>query len=158
MAKLPPNFSWQKYQEEPQDSREQFQFQLQSMYNGISNSANAIIDDESFFLRERQTSFTWVNGQPIFTKTLPTSAWTAAGTSNVIPLGITSNFTVIDMVCCISDGSLFSSNTLLLPHLDVGGGGGSISIVRNGENIVLTSGGVNRSAYSGFVTVYYIKN
>lgn len=158
MSKLQPNFSWQKYEGKPEDQKEQFQYQLQSQHILVSNSINATIDDESFFTRERQTSFTWVNNKPIYTKTIATSAWTGGGITNTIPLGITGNFTIIDIVCCISDGALSSSNTLLLPNVDTAVAANEISIARTGTNIVLTSGGTNRAAYSGYVTVYYIKN
>lgn len=158
MGKLQPNFSWQKYEGKAEDQKEQFQYQLQSQHIQVANSVNATIDDESFFTRERQTSFTWVDNKPIWTKTLPTSTWGGGGTTNIIPLGITGNFTVIDIVCCISDGALSSSNTLLLPHVDPAVAANEVSIVRNGTNIVITSGGTNRTAYSGYVTVYFIKN
>lgn len=154
--KLQPNFSYQAFQGKPEDEKEQFLFQMQREHIVVANSINSTIDDLTFFTRERITSFLWVNNQPIWTKTIATSAW-AAGTVNTIPLGITGDFTVIDMVCCISDGTLSSSNTLLLPHLDVAVAANSVSIVRNGTNIILTSGGTNRSAYSGYVTVYFIK-
>ena len=108
-------------------------------------------------MRERQTSFAWVNNNAIWTLTTPTSAWTAAGTVNTIPLAIVGNFTVIDIVCCISDGTLSTSNTLLMPHVDPANAANEIAIVRNGTNIILRSGGTDRSAYSGYVTVYYIK-
>lgn len=156
--KLQPNFSWQKYEGKPEDQGEQFQHQLQQQHIQVSNSVNATIDDESFFTRERMTSFTWVDNKPIWTKTIVTSTWGGGGTTNTIPLGITGDFTVIDMVCCISDGALSSSNTFLLPHIDVAVAANEVSIVRNGTNIVLTSGGTNMSAYSGYVTVYFIKN
>lgn len=157
MSKLQTNFSWQKYEGKPEDQREQFQYQLQQQHILVSNALNATVDDMSFWTRERQTGYTWVNNRPVYTKTLATVAWTAGGTQNVIPLGITGNFTVVNMVCCISDGTLSSSNTLLMPHLDVVVAN-QVSIVRNGTNVVLSSGGSNRSAFSGYVTVYYIKN
>ncbi len=155
--KLQPNFSWQKYEGQPEDQRQQFQFQLQQQHILVANALNATIDDESYFLRERMTAFTWINNKPIWTKTLPTVAW-VGGTVNTIPLGITGNFTVIDMQCCLSDGDLSSSSTLLLPNLDVTTAANEISIIRVGTDIILTSGGTNRSAFSGFVTVYFIKN
>lgn len=157
MSKLQPNFSWQKYEGKPEDQREQFQYQLQQQHILVSNALNATVDDMSFWTRERQTGYTWVNNRPVYTKTLATVAWTAVGTQNVIPLGITGNFTVINMVCCISDGALSSSNTLLMPHLDLVAAN-QVSIVRNGTNVVLSSGGADRSAFSGYLTVYYIKN
>lgn len=158
MSKLQPNFSWQKYQGTSQDQENQFQYQLQNEHILVANAVNATIDDESFFTHERQTSFVWVTGKPIWTKTLATVAWTAVGTINTIPLGITGDFTVIDMVCCISNGNLSSSNTLLLPNLDVAVAANEVSIKRTGTNIVITSGGTDYSTYSGYVTVYFIKN
>ncbi len=158
MGKLQPNFSWQKYEGKPEDQQEQFQFQLQQQHILVANTVNSTIDDESFFTRERMTSFTWVNNKPIWTKTIATSTWAGGGTTNTTPLGITGDFTVIDIVCCISNGALSTSTTLLLPHIDVAVAANQISIVRSGTNIVLTSGGTNRSAYSGYVTVYFIKN
>jgi hypothetical protein len=158
MGKLQPNFSWQKYEGKPEDQQEQFQHQLQQQHILVANTVNSTIDDESFFTRERMTSFTWVNNKPVWTKTIAISAWAGGGTTNTIPLGITGDFTVIDMVCCISNGALSTSNTLLLPHIDVAVAANQISIVRSGTNIVLTSGGTNRSTYSGYVTIYFIKN
>lgn len=158
MGKLQPNYSWQKYEGKPEDQKEQFQYQLQNQHVQVANSVNATIDDLSFTtVKERQTSFAWVDNRPIWKKTLATVAWTVGGTVNAIPLGITGNFTVIYMQCCISDGVLSSSNTLLLPHLDVTVAANSISIVRNGNNVVLSSGGANRSGFSGYLTVYYVK-
>lgn len=155
--KLQPNFSWQKYEGKPEDQKEQFQYQLQNQHIQVANTTNSTIDDLSFFARERQTSFTWVDGRPIWTKTLATVAWTAVGTINTIPTRITGNFTVIDLVCCISNGSLSSSTTLLLPNLDTASATAEISIKRVGTNIILTSGGDDYSAFSGYVTVYFIK-
>lgn len=158
MSKLQPNFSWQKYEGKPEDQKEQFQYQLQSQHILVANALNTTIDDLSYWTRERQTSFVWVNNKPVWTKTLATQAWTAGGTLNTIPLGITGNFTVVNIICCISDGTLSSSNTLPLPYIDTAVPANDISMVRVGTNIVLTSGGTNRSAFSGYVTVYFIKN
>lgn len=153
MGKLQPNFSWQKYEGKSEDQQQQFQYQLQSQHIQVANSVNATIDDESFFLRERQTSFVWVNNKAIWTITAPTSAWTAGGTVNTIPLAIKGSFTVIDIACCISSGT----TTLLMPNLDVSVAANDISIKTVGTNVILTSGGTNYSAYSGYVTVYYTK-
>lgn len=158
--KLQPNFSWQKYEKNAEDQQEQFQYQLQQEHILIANSVNATIDDESFFTRERMTAFTWVNNKPIFTKTLlvPGGAGWVAGVLNTVPTGITAaNFTVIDLVCCISDGTTAASTTLSLPHLDTVAAN-IITIVRVGTDIIIASGGTNRSAFSGYVTVYYIKS
>jgi len=156
--KLQPNFSWQKYEGQPEDQKQQFQYQLQNQHIQVSNAVNATIDDLSFFTRERQTAFTWVNNKPILTKTLPTSSWVAVGTLNAIPLGISGDFTVIDMVCCISNGTVSASDTLLLPHIDGLVLANSLAIVRNGTTVNLISAGADRSAFSGYLTVYYIRS
>lgn len=160
MGKLQPNFSWQKYEGKPEDWEEQFQYQLQNQHIQVSNSVNATIDDESFFTRERQTSFTWVNSKPIFTKTLATVSWTGVGTVNTIPMGITgytTSFQIVGITGWIADGTATASNTYTLPYVDAVTAANSIGIARNGTNIVLTSGGTNYSAWSGYITIYYIK-
>lgn len=154
--KLQPNFSWQKYEGEPEDQRTQFQKQLQSQHKVTANSVNSTLDDLSFWERERQTSYTWVNGKPIWTLTTQIAPWVGGTVSSTL-LNITGNFVIVDIVCCISDGALSTSNTLLLPHLDVGVPANEISIVRNMLGINIISGGANRSAYTGYVTVYYYK-
>src|SRR5260221_129240 len=134
--KLQPNFSWQKYEGSEEDQKSQFQYQLMQQHVVVANSTNSTIDDLSFWTRERQTSYTWVNNLPIYTLSRVTVAW-AGGTVNTIPLGIVGNFVIVDMVCCISDGTLSTSNTLLLPNLDVANPANEISIIRNGTSIIL---------------------
>jgi hypothetical protein len=151
--KLQPNFSWQKYEGKPEDQANQFQYQLQSMHLNTSNAINTTIDDLSFWTRERPTAFTWVDNKPIYTKTIVTQNWTAGGTVNTIPTGIIGSFYLINMVCVISNGTI----SLLMPNLDVAVAANNISIVRNGTDIILTSGGTNYSTYSGYVTIYYTK-
>lgn len=158
MAKLQPNFSWQKYEGKEENQKEQFQYQLQQEHIVVANSVNATISDLSFFTTERKTSFSWMNNKYIYTKTIPTSAWTAVGTVNTIPLGINGDFSIINWTCWISNGTLSTSTTLLLPNVDVAVAANEISIVRNGTNVILTSGGTDYSAYTGDLTVYYIKN
>lgn len=161
--KVQPNFSFQKYEGKSEDQNQQFQKQLSQEHIVVSNAINATIDDLSFWTKERQTSYTWVDLTPVYTQTFATVAWTVGGTVNVIPMNIKTTapltgFVVRDIVCCISNGTASSSDTLLLPHIDVSVAANEISIVRNGQNIVITSGGTDRSAYSGYVTVYYTKN
>src|SRR5689334_20582789 len=85
--KLQPNFSWQKYEGEPEDQRQQFQYQLQNQHIQVANSVNATIDDESFFTRERMTSFTWTDGKAIWKKTI--SGTIAAPGLTTVAHGIT---------------------------------------------------------------------
>lgn len=152
--RLQPTFSFQKYESENMTRDEQFQHQLQQQHILVANAINTTIGDLSYYSTERRTDFLWVfKNKPIWTITAATVAWTSVGTVNTIPLNISGGFTVVDMVCCISSGT----STLLMPNLDVSTAANSISIVRNGANVILTSGGTDYSAYSGYVTVYYTK-
>lgn len=155
--KLQPNFSYQKYEADTEEK--QFIYQMQREHIVVANAINATIDDCSYFTRERPTAFTWVNNKPIWTKTLPTSAWITAGTVNNIPIGIEGDYTIIEMTGCISNGNLASSISLILPHINITTPATSnISIFRNGDNLALRSAGDDRSAYSGYITIKFIKN
>jgi hypothetical protein len=161
MGKLQPNFSWQKYEGKPEDQKEQFQYQLQSQHILVANSINATINDLSYYTQERQTSFLWINNTPIFTQTFAIQSWTAAGTSNVINMnigGYKNGFQVINMFCCLSNGTSESSVTKSLPFIDLATPANNVSIVRNGQSIQINTGGTDYSSFSGYVTVYYIKN
>lgn len=153
--KLQPNFSWQKYEGKPESQKEQFQFQLQKQHILVANAINTTIDDLSFWTNERQTVFTWINGQRIYTKSLLVT-WAGGGLTATMATGIVGNFVIVDIVCAISDGTLSTSNTLSLPHIDLTVAANEVSIERIGTNIVINAG-VDRSAYTGYVTIYYYK-
>lgn len=166
MTKLQPNFAWQKYEGKKDDEKEQFQYQLQVEHAIVANSVNASIDDLSYITFNqsgvekavsRATSWAWVNTAQIYKIVLPTVPWTSVGTLMTIPIPVTGNFQVIFMQCCLSDGKLSSSNTVNLPHLDVITPANSIGWVRNGTSIFIGSGGTDYSAFSGYVTLYYIQ-
>lgn len=160
--KLQPNFSWQKYEGKPEDQKDQFQYQLMAQHIQVANSVNATIDDASFWLRERQTAFTWVTGQAIYTQTYATTPWTGVGTVNTIPLGLTGGpkgqLRIIGITCFIDNGTTTSSTTLPVPYIDVTISANSIQLQRVGQNVVITSGGTDYSTYSGYVTIYYVKS
>lgn len=150
--KLQPNFSWQKYEGAPEDKEEQFQNQLQQQHIQVANSVNATIDDESYWTRERQTSFTWINGKPIFTKTVILVAWTGGGTVNTFSLGIV-NSTVIDYKCVVTDGN----DVLLVPNVDFTNPADELSIIITSGTVTINSAGTVRTNATGYVTVYYTK-
>src|ERR1700733_8109797 len=81
MAKLQPQFSWQKYEGQPEDQKQQFQYQLQQHHVLISNSINATIDDISYFSRQRATSETWIDNRQIYKLTLSGTIVGSADTS-----------------------------------------------------------------------------
>jgi hypothetical protein len=168
MGRVQPNFSWQKYEQGKEDATEQFQYQLQHQYVVIANGINGTVRDLSYYLTERVTDFTWVNGQPVWTLTVATVAWEAVGTTNTIPLNIEPVPTkknplinyplvIISMIGTINNGDAFSNTTLPLPNLDVTTAANSIQIQENDGDIILTSGGTDYSAYSGYITIYYTK-
>lgn len=154
--KLQPNFSWQKYEGEDQNQKNQFQFQLQYQHTLVSNAINTTIDELSYWTKERQTGFTWIDLRPIYTISIPSGSLPAVG-SITVATGISGPFTVISIEACVSNGALAASNTLPLPYLDVAVAANSIGIVRNGTNIVITTGGTDYSAYSGYITLNYVK-
>ena len=130
-----------------------FQYEMAQEHILVANTTNATIDDASYFTKPRQTSFTWVNGRAIYTITLATGALSAGATT--VATGISGNFLVVDLKGTVSNSTMSSGLTLPLPYLDVAVAANNISLVRNGTNIVITSGGTNYSAYSGWVTAYY---
>jgi hypothetical protein len=151
--KLQPNFSWQKYEGKPEDQKEQFQYQLQQQHIVVSNSVNATIDDLSFWTRERQTSYTWVDSKPVYTKTVALVAWTVGGTVNTFSLGISGAFKVINIMCVISDGT----TTLPVPNVDFTTPANELSIAIVSGTVTITSNGTDMSAFTGYVTIYYTK-
>ena len=181
MGKLQPNFSF-KYNKEPttqrysKDSRgivsgapkdqagnsaaasqdeTRFQYELAQEHVQVANSVNATIDDSSYFTSPRQTSFTWVNGAAIYTLTLATGALNAGTTT--LATGISGNFLVVGLKGAVSNSLMSSGLTLPLPYVDPVTAANSIGLLRQGTNILITSGGTNYSAYSGWVTIYYIQ-
>ncbi len=149
--KLQPVFSWQKYEGEAEVMQEQFQYQLGQEYTLVANAVNATIDDESFFLRERMTSFLWVNGKPIWKVTVPV-VWAGGGLLSTNALPISGAFVVVDMFSVLSDGTTQKP----VPYVDIAALANQINIAVVGTNVVLTSG-INQSAFLGYVTVYYTK-
>lgn len=152
--KLQPNFSWQKYEGKPEDQKNQFQYQLQQQHVLVSNAINTTIDDLCYWNKERPTTFTWVDGKQIFTKTLPLQSWTAVGTVNTIPHGIDGTFTIFLFTGFVTS---LATTQFPLPYVDAVNAANSIGMKRVTTNIILTSGGTDRSAFTGYVTIYYVK-
>lgn len=155
MGKLQPNFSWQKYEGKPEDEREQFQHQLQRMHIVIANTTNATIDDVSFFAKERQTSFTWLDNKPIYTKTF-TATLTIAGVNNIAH-GITGIKTVIGLFGSAQDAATGFSKAIPLPYVDTSSVSNQISLSVDPTNIVITLGNTTWQNYLAEVTIQYTK-
>ncbi len=114
--KLQPNFSWQKYEGNSEDQKQQFQYQLQNQHIQVANSVNSTIDDLSFFTRERATSWAWIDNRQIWKKTF---TGTITGTStNATAHGITGIRTVTRLYGTAQDAVPMTVNAIMLDHAD----------------------------------------
>lgn len=153
--KLQPNFSWQKYEGTKENDKEQFQYQLQNQHIQVSNSINATIDDSSYFTRERMTSFTWIDGKPIWKKTFSTIL-TIAGVNNITH-GITNMSTVVALYGSAQDAVPMSVNAIPLPYVDVSSLDNQIQLTVTPSKIVVTLGNAMWQNYLAWVTIEYTK-
>jgi len=153
--KLQPNFSWQKYEGDPEDQRNQFQYQLQNQHVLVSNAINSTINDLSFFTSERMTGFTWTDNKAIWTKTL---TGTLSSGPNNIAHGITKFSQIIDISGSAQDAIPFSTQAIPLPYVSITALNQQIEIEVTATNIVITVGaaspGIN---YLFQVTLRYTK-
>lgn len=156
MGKLQPNYSWQKYEGEPEDQREQFQYQLMNQHIQVANSVNATIDDDSFFVRERQTSFTWLDNRPIYTKTVTGTLTNAPGT-NSVPHGITGLRTLVSLSGTAQNATPMTALGFPLPYNDVNITANGIGLFIDTANVVVTAGNSAWLNYTFHVTIEYTK-
>ncbi len=156
MGKLQPNFSWQKYEGQPEDQRQQFQYQLQQQHIVIANSVNTTIDDESYFTRERQTSFTWVDGRAIWTKTITSTISTAPGTTTIAH-GITGIRTLVKLTGTAQDAVPLATFGFPLPFLDLVAPLNSIELYITPTNIIIVTTSAAWLNYIVNVTIEYTK-
>ena len=154
--KLQPNFSWQKYEGEPEDQKQQFQHQLMAQHIQVANSVNATIDDESHWTKERQTSFRWVDSRPIWTKTIISTISVAPGTT-VIPHGITGIRNVVDVSGIAQDAVPLTSFAFPLPFLDLVAPLNSIEMYATITNIIIVTTSAAWLNYILNITIEYTK-
>lgn len=154
--KLQPNFSFQEYPNEENDDA--FRYQMQDEHTLIANAVNATIDDTSFFTRERQTAFTWVDGSEIYTKTF--TGITLASGANTVPLAISGKGInqVVRVYGIAQDAVPLGVAALPLPYVDVTAAANQVSLSVTPTNVVITVGsGSPAIGYVAYVTVEYTK-
>lgn len=156
MSKLQPNFSWQKYEGKPEDQKQQFQYQLQTQHIQVANSINTTIDDESFWTKERQTSFTWTDGRVIYTKSF-TGTVTAAPGVTLIPHGIVGIRQVVALVGRLQDAVPMALACLPLPFLDLVTPANSVEMYIDTGNIVIITTSAAWLNYTATITIEYTK-
>lgn len=156
--KLQPNYSWQKYEGKPEDQKEQFQYQLQNQHIQVSNSVNATIDDESYFTRERQTSFTWIDNRPIWTKTF-TGTFAAGPSLNTTPHGITGLRKVIKIEgsAQTAEPIVLGNTVITLPYVDGAVPLNSVSVRAGLANIFMETYNGTWDGLLFSITIYYTK-
>ena len=150
--KLQPNFSWQAYQQVPEEQAKQFQFQLQKEHILVSNAINSTIDDLSFFTKERPTSETWLDGTEIYTQTFQALI-------SAFPLthGIKSIGTLIDATGSIQDTIPLTAQAYAVAYSDPTTSTNDIGLNVTATQInLLTAGGIYNS-YTASVTLKYTK-
>ncbi len=155
MGKLQPNFSWQKYEGKEEDQKQQFQYQLQSQHIQVANSVNTTIDDESFWTRERQTSFTWVDGRAIWTKTITGLLVGTAVTPYVH--GITGIYTVIDITATAQNAVPMTTVGFTLPFVDPVTPANNVGLYIDNTQIVITTVSNAFNGYTFYATIKYTK-
>jgi hypothetical protein len=153
--KVQPNFSWQKYEGKSEDQKEQFQYQLQQEHIVVANAINATIDDESFFLKERQTSFAWVDGKFIYTKTI---TGVLVGTA-VTPYlhGITGINKIVNIIATAQNAIPLTTVGFTLPFVDPVTPANNVGIYVNTTQVVITTGNGAFNGYPFYVTIEYTK-
>ncbi len=153
--KLQPNFSWQKYEGKPEDYNEQFQYQLQQQHIQVANSVNATIDDESYNTRERQTSFTWVDGYPIYKKTI---SGVIVGTAvTTYAHGISKLRKIVEIQGTAQNAEPMTVDAFPLPYFDPTTLLDGIGVYMTVDHVVLTTGNGTWNNYKFSVTIYYTK-
>ena len=96
---------------------------------------------------------TWINGKPIYRKTVNFGALPNATTKSVAH-GAANVEQVVSVSGTFNNGSM----AFFLPYTNPDGGGiYNIAIYRNGSNIAIQTGS-DRTAYSGYATIEYTKS
>jgi hypothetical protein len=152
--KLQPNFSWQKYEDNEEGEKEQFQYQLQSQHIQVANSVNATIDDASYFTRERMTAFTWIDSKPIWKKSFATTL-TVAGINNIAH-GISNMSTLVALYGSAQDAIPFTL-AVPLPYVDISNVANQIQLSATQSQISITLGNNTKQNYLAWVTIEYTK-
>ncbi len=154
--KLQPNFSWQKYEGNPEDAEEQFQYQLQTMHIKTANAVNATIDDMSYFTKERPTGETWIDGQQLYTKTISGTITIAPGLTPVLH-GITGMRTLVRLSGTAQNAEPLTTLGFPLPYEDPGTPANGLGIFIDPTKVYVVAGNAAWLNYTFFITIEYTK-
>jgi hypothetical protein len=149
MTKLQPSFSFQKYLDNPQDQAEQFQRQLQSMHLNTSNAVNATIDDMSYFLQNRPTGETWIDGYQIQTVTI---TGTIAAGPNSYSIGATI-LNLVSISGVMQDTVPITAQANPLPFVNAAGN--NVGIWATPTTVVIDPFDATWVGYTFYITLKY---
>lgn len=150
--KLQPNYSWQKYEGEEEDQKNQFQYQLQNQHIQVANTVNTTIDDMSYWTRERATSETWIDERQIYTKTLTGTIVGTAATP--YPIGATIR-TLVSLTGTAQDTVPMTAIGLTLPFINAAGD--DIGLSTDLTNVIVDAFNAMWAGYTFYVTIKYTK-
>jgi hypothetical protein len=166
MSKLQPNFSWQKYEGKSEDQKEQFQYQLQQEHVVVANSLNTTIDDESYWLIERPTAFTWVNpnnirqnGPSIYTQTFQSLVSAFPVTHNIKSnSGAALKLNLVRVYGVVQDTIPMTAIAYPVPYCDPTTLANGIGVYVTPTQVVLVTSGGTYNTYTATITIEYTKN
>jgi hypothetical protein len=150
MGKLQPVFSWQKYEGKPEEQTEQFQYQLQRQHIITANSINTTIDDLTYFTTARVTGFAWINGHPIWTKTLTGTIVGSAITAYPIGVMISS---LVSLSGTAQNSIPMTTRGLPLPFINTAGN--NIGIYSDTVNVYVDAADGTWNGYTFYITIKY---
>ena len=111
--------------------------------------------DSNYSTSEVATTAKWVDGKTIYKKTIPTGSLPSSVGNKTVSHGISGLSTVVSLSGSVNSGTTFFT----LPSVRVESTAAEtngIGMYADGTNIIIEVG-INRSTYSGYVTIEYTK-
>lgn len=138
------------YEEDQQPLRDQ----LDKIYTDVSNVVNDKKRKDTYLLEEDITIDTWVDGKPIFRKTIATGTINQGATNN-ISHGISTIDDLVDIRVVVDDGGS-PPNRKILPYASPTAANAASVDVTN-TNVVIITGASFGTAYTGYIYIQYTK-
>lgn len=125
--------------------------QINDIYINISSIVNDKKRRDTYLLQEDITTDVWVDGKPVFRKTIATGVLTQGATNNIAH-GISTIETLVDIRVMVTDGT----TQKLLPYASPTAAN-SASVDVNATNVVIVTGATFGVNFSGFIYLNYTK-
>ena len=125
--------------------------QIDSIYTNIAFIVNDKKRRDQYLQIEDITTDTWVNGEPIFRKVIPTGVLIQGATNNV-PHGITTIESLVNIFVVVTNGSNQRMLGYASPTI-----ANCASVDVNATNVVIVTGATFGVGYSGYIYMFYTK-